>query len=345
MLLWSGLLVALPAYVLYRVLTPTPIPARTYPQPNGWNSLTAAMKAIQSPYFVEYDSAKPAAFDIAFQEKPGGYARLRDALTHDSLARFDFHIPFLESRDHVHLQDFRWLARAVSTEAERAAFEERLDDAAAIYADSIELGQRITSDGMLIHALVGAAIQNMGNRGLAKVRHRLPPTVSTRIARRLFEIEERREPFPRLLSNDRIWMQHALGWHGRTTLALADFAGEELEVHTIVRRAYLRATMLMRLLITELAIQAYADEHGQPPAHLEMVWPDIVPSAVIDPFSGRPLRYRKSGTDWLVYSVGYDRDDDGGRPPGNQDHVTWEDGDISLDGWWKWLDDQGAYWP
>ena len=64
---------------------------------------------------------------------------------------------------------------------------------------------------------------------------------------------------------------------------------------------------------------------------------------MIDPCSGEPLRYRCTGDGWLLYSVGYDGRDDGGRPPPDDSYIIWENGDISLDGWQEW-NEKAAAW-
>jgi hypothetical protein len=53
-----------------------------------------------------------------------------------------------------------------------------------------------------------------------------------------------------------------------------------------------------------------------------------------DPYDGNggPLRYARTADGFLLYSVGYDRDDDGGRPS-PRDGGLLEDGDIRLDSW------------
>ncbi|HWX20182.1 MAG TPA: hypothetical protein VN578_09795 [Candidatus Binatia bacterium] len=50
-----------------------------------------------------------------------------------------------------------------------------------------------------------------------------------------------------------------------------------------------------------------------------------------DPFSDKPLIYRPSGTNWLLYSVGVDGVDDGGKPVGKG---VWSKGDLFFDSVW-----------
>jgi hypothetical protein len=70
----------------------------------------------------------------------------------------------------------------------------------------------------------------------------------------------------------------------------------------------------VRLRATEIraAIALYQKAHGAPPDSLDALCPDILPSAPIDPFSGKPMRYARTETGWKGWSVGEDNVDHGG---------------------------------
>ncbi|HEV3023824.1 MAG TPA: DUF1559 domain-containing protein, partial [Pirellulales bacterium] len=67
-------------------------------------------------------------------------------------------------------------------------------------------------------------------------------------------------------------------------------------------------------------------DHGQPPEQLVTLVPEYLLAVPEDPFSGRTLIYRAESPNFVVYSVGRDRRDDGGRPA-----VPFGDGDLFLD--------------
>jgi hypothetical protein len=68
------------------------------------------------------------------------------------------------------------------------------------------------------------------------------------------------------------------------------------------------------LLIAELALRCAKVEHGRVPATLKELVPPYLQRVPLDPFTGRPLIYRPQATNWLLYSVGVDGVDDGGKP-------------------------------
>ena len=70
------------------------------------------------------------------------------------------------------------------------------------------------------------------------------------------------------------------------------------------------------LLETSLALRAYKLDHGNYPQSLALLAPAYLNQAPADPFSAggsAPLRYRLSGSRYVLYSVGPDGVDDGGK--------------------------------
>ncbi len=68
------------------------------------------------------------------------------------------------------------------------------------------------------------------------------------------------------------------------------------------------------LLLSAFALQAYRAEHGVYPATLAMLLPAYLPKIPSDPCAHRAeLRYKLHGEKYLLYSIGPDGKDDGGR--------------------------------
>jgi hypothetical protein len=64
---------------------------------------------------------------------------------------------------------------------------------------------------------------------------------------------------------------------------------------------------------TALAVERYRLSHGQLPAGWDDLVPNYLPEVPRDPFDGKPLRYRRLEPGFIVYSIGPDEADDGGR--------------------------------
>ena len=143
----------------------------------------------------------------------------------------------------------------------------------------------------------------------------------------------------RLLLPDRAVKGHMLGYYDRVIerakmgpveAAATGFDEEHYLTHEVPRWDFIsrmlmpslaRATTLgerakaaLAALRTVVAIRLYMLEHyGKPPATLEDLT-DILPQqAMIDPFSGNLLVYRRGDEGWTLYSVGPNLVDDGGR--------------------------------
>lgn len=106
---------------------------------------------------------------------------------------------------------------------------------------------------------------------------------------------------------------HALGG-----LMLSIFAPPFEQLHTAQDQGDAR----FGLLRIGLALAAYRAEHDGYPDDLDALAPGILPEIPSDPFSDRPFVYRKEGQGYVVYSVGWNTTDDGGRdkqdqPPGD----------------------------
>ena len=68
-------------------------------------------------------------------------------------------------------------------------------------------------------------------------------------------------------------------------------------------------------ILVALALEVHRGRHGDWPATLGELTPDLLPSVPRDRFTGESLRYRVAGGEVVVYSVGQDLDDDGGLLP------------------------------
>jgi hypothetical protein len=93
-----------------------------------------------------------------------------------------------------------------------------------------------------------------------------------------------------------------------------DYIGTPLDLVDIARLVDTSDSAQNRMLATALALQAYHADHASYPPTLDPLCPGYLPAVGVDPFSGGPLTYRLSGKSYLLYSVGPDTRDDGGKP-------------------------------
>jgi hypothetical protein len=80
------------------------------------------------------------------------------------------------------------------------------------------------------------------------------------------------------------------------------------------RQMYLRQQARLRCAAAALAAEVYRQTHrGRWPATLQELAPDLLPEVPFDPFDGEALRFQVQAESVIIYSVGPDGVDDGGK--------------------------------
>jgi hypothetical protein len=101
---------------------------------------------------------------------------------------------------------------------------------------------------------------------------------------------------------------------------------------------YMKAATLEALILTSrvgLACRVYKSRTGAYPENLEALVPGLLTEVPVDPFTGKPLVYRREGEGFIVYSLGSNLKDDGGRSTFEiKSLVTEKDDD------WTWKEDR-----
>lgn len=83
--------------------------------------------------------------------------------------------------------------------------------------------------------------------------------------------------------------------------------------YTNIVRREARSVANLRLALTALALEQYRAVNNQYPDTLSQLVPAYLESVPLDPFDSQPLRYRKQTNGYLLYSIGLDLKDEGGR--------------------------------
>ncbi len=80
------------------------------------------------------------------------------------------------------------------------------------------------------------------------------------------------------------------------------------------RQAAAEGDAARQLALVAVALVNYRAKHDKFPDTLDALVPDYLPQVPRDPFDGKPLRFKAEGKGVVVYSVGPDLKDDGGKP-------------------------------
>ncbi len=79
-----------------------------------------------------------------------------------------------------------------------------------------------------------------------------------------------------------------------------------------VSEACTRMKAFLRCQATTLAAERYRRSHGDWPATLNQLTPDLIAAVPGDPYTGGPLIYRRLSDGVVIYTVGKDGVDNGG---------------------------------
>jgi hypothetical protein len=80
-----------------------------------------------------------------------------------------------------------------------------------------------------------------------------------------------------------------------------------------IANACQRSRADLRCAIAALAVERYRLVHGHWPETLEQLIPKFLAEVSVDPYDRKPLRFKRLDDGVLIYSLGPDQEDDGGK--------------------------------
>jgi hypothetical protein len=92
-----------------------------------------------------------------------------------------------------------------------------------------------------------------------------------------------------------------------------ELAAVLLRLRNPVTELFRQKHALLRSLTVLLALERHRQEKGAWPGKLEELAPKHLSAVPLDPYDGKPLRYRRLADGVIVYSIGRDGKDDGGK--------------------------------
>jgi hypothetical protein len=228
------------------------------------------------------------------------------------------------------LANLKSLVRLLEEEGRLAEMENRYGDAAHSYVDAIRFGNEISRGAFIINRLVGIACEAIGENPLAKLVPKLKPEEARPVISGLEKIDANHVSWAEVQRNENKFVRYQLskGFNPITWVMM------RLQRWRSIQKAEMRHKRVIaheRLLATELALRCYESEQGHAPMGLEQLVPEYFQHVPQDPFSGKPVIYRPQGTHWLMYSVGEDGLDDGGKPVSRSVPGTIMRGDLFYD--------------
>jgi len=222
------------------------------------------------------------------------------------------------------------LAQLLAAEGRLREMDNRLADAAQSYLDAIRFGNEMSRGGFVINRLVGLACEAIGDTPLSKLAPKLSSEEARPVIAELERIDLARVTWEEVRRDENRFSRYQLRkgfnpfswvmarWQRWRSLQRAEMRHKRVVAHE-------------RLLGAELAVRCYQAEQGHLPARLEQLVPKYLQRVPSDPFSGKPIIYRPQWTNWLLYSIGEDGVDDGGKRVGPSGFGAVARGDIFYD--------------
>jgi hypothetical protein len=161
------------------------------------------------------------------------------------------------------LAGFKRLAYALSAEGRVAEMENRPGDAAEAYLTTIRLGQAVGHGGLIIHSLVGVAIEAIGTRGLENLLPNLDAKQCREAAAVVETCAAHHEQAAEVLAREKAWARRVFGLKGQVVRL---FAYRSLQQNEQRAGAKLTANKArLQTLLSALAAQAGGlNETSQP---------------------------------------------------------------------------------
>jgi hypothetical protein len=281
------------------------------PNPNGYDDFIKAGEAVLGDIsdWPVLDHESLVAL-VCTNAEP--LCLLRLGLTRQSVMPMDFSLTnnarFLP-RGRINL------ALLLAAEGRLREMENRPAEAAQSYVDALRYGNEVSRGGFLINRLLGITCEAIGYAPLAKLAPKLNPDEACALLRDLDKLDVGRVTWAEVQQSERRFMRYQRGKHFNPIMWVMGW----WQIRQAMQRAETKTKTVVareRLLAVELALRCYQSAHGHPPARLDELTTNYLSHMPQDPFSGQPLVYRAQGTNWLLYSVGSDGVDDGGKPVG-----------------------------
>ena len=318
------------------------------PAPNGYDDLVRAGKLIagQEPKlatevptkanpnppsrpWVPADWASVGSYLDANRE---ALAMLRVGLGRESVVPISFGSGYVGSTV-PNRRSFHDLARVLVWRARLALHEGRPDEASRDFLDMVRLARATSRGGYSVDAYWGSQIEIGGLRGLGMVKDDLDAATCRQFLATLRDLDVLRESLAVIDARDAAYFEAEFGKFRRSVNVTLDTVFNyraRFAQQANLANTHDELVAVSRLAQLELAIRAHKLETGSEPTTLLALVPSYLPAIPLDPFAGRAPVYRKTPTGHLLYSVGANRVDDGGKPWFST-MATGPTGDLFLD--------------
>jgi hypothetical protein len=308
-----------PCVLFFATLAPVPKPATNPLGDNHFDDLmeiagelpAVSLRSVDFKYVLQYKLVVGDLRQIATSVSPQASAA-RNVLSHPCQATAEF--AYQGNYTHVTSHALNWdlverLQTAFHVQARLAQLDGRLDDEIQAGLDLLRLGSRLPRGGLFNDYRLCRQIEL---EALAALHARREQLMANQCRMLIAALQERpeREPLEDVAARTWAFELICFDWEHRLRVVRGWLTAQELQ-HGLEEK---RLVAAHGCLAAELAVRAYQVETGELPDSLEELVPRYLNAVPRDPFRDAPLQYWRMASDYIVYSVGADGQDDGGLP-------------------------------
>jgi hypothetical protein len=272
---------------------PLPPPA-PLPNPNGYDGLVKAGRMIKG-VVSDYDRASLEQLRGIVATNAEALALARTALSNQCAVPLQFSQAYVTMTNHLsEMVGLRALAQAFACEGKFAERENRFNDAAKSYLDTIHFGNEAGRGGTIVDEMIGIAIGSLGVEQLQTMVTNLDAKTCREAAATLETVASKAQTWNETLQQEDAWSRRSFsGLQGRTIRLYYQLAysrrreqNRQRAVDTIDSRQKKESQLLIAL-----AARAYELDKGSPPASAANLVPDYLKAVPQDPVTGTNLVY------------------------------------------------------
>lgn len=309
-----------------------PVPSVALPNPNGYDTFVKASGAVTIDP-GSYETMEQGELRALVSRNAEALRWLRQGLTQRSVLPVDLTNTNYFQTMMSDLPKFKSLSFLLAAEGRLAEMENRSADAARCYTDTIRFGDEISRGGFLINRLVGVGCETRGYNLLVALVPKLNceevrPTIA-----QLEKLDINGVTWDEIQQMEKAFVRQGL----RKTMNPIQWVTAWWQLRPAIKRSQDKNNQILarlRLLMMELVLRCRQSDQGRAPERLDQLVPKYLQRVPTDPFSGQSLIYRARHTNWLLYSIGPDRVDDGGNPVGRSQSGSGVKGDLFFDSPW-----------
>jgi hypothetical protein len=285
--------VALPFIISFAVLIASnhsvPAPESPLPKPNGYDKFIEAAGMLQGESDLYDTMSEPElAALVATNTEP--LALARSAFTNECRVPVQYTSSYFSTAT-KHFMGLRMLAQVMTARGRLAELQNHSAEAAQDYLDVIHFGTESGRGGFMADAMIGVAIEGMGQSHLENLIANLDAASCRSTATALASLDSRRQAWDDSVEREDT-MQRRLAPNFFGYLAATVLMHKQLvDGRDKAKMNFCDTQRKTRTLTIEFAARAYELDKGKPPTSITDLVPTYLKAVPQDPTTGKDMVY------------------------------------------------------